>query len=507
MPLRSSDDVVNTMLANIRGTGLNISTQPGEEVHSVLLTPMASEFSRSYVLLEYERNLQSLDGIEAMLNNTSFLDSLALAMGMSSEGTAYTREDAVAMVSKDLDNLASSWGKSRRGATTATGFVRFLKPDGRRVSIPDSTAVRTSTADYTEFRTVGTLTDAVPSQDTYTGLYYVEVPVVAQSTSGAKTNVSPGTITVLVGTIAGVTGCNNIDATEGGADAETNTSLISRLRDVWVGRNLNTLKGYESFVEGIGTVISAKVVGPGDDLMLRAPTGAVDIWVIDSADMTSANELIAFSTNVNTYVLSKQPVLSVSTTTVGGGDVVTFAQDSGELARSVRGNDSISVSPSTNYSSYVTYTYDRNIAELQKVMDSEDNKVLGCDLLIRKGYNVTCDVSLKVVEVVGYNLATVQSVVATDLTAFFNGGTASTGIVYSPRDIGTPIDVSDIISVITDAVIEGSVCVDRVVLGSFVVSTSCDAPSYVDAEYTSSSDQVLIEANQYARLGTVTFVG
>lgn len=118
-----------------------------------------------------------------------------------------------------LDHLVALLGVRRKAATRAEGTILFSRsaagsivtiPAGTRVATQDLALVyqTTQTADLTDLS--------------------VSVPVIAVD-PGAAGNVAPGTITRLVDPISGVTSVTNVDATSGGADAETDPELRHRV--------------------------------------------------------------------------------------------------------------------------------------------------------------------------------------------------------------------------------------------------------------------------------------
>lgn len=137
----------------------------------------------------------------------------------------------------DLDTWFADFGFTRNAATFATGSVVFsrftasvtsLVPVGSQVTTADGTQTYTITADSTN-----SAYDA--NQNGYvinSGVASITVPVVA-SNAGLAGNAASGTVTVIVGTIAGVDTVTNTSEFVGGADAESDDDARARFQD-WI---------------------------------------------------------------------------------------------------------------------------------------------------------------------------------------------------------------------------------------------------------------------------------
>lgn len=114
-----------------------------------------------------------------------------------------------------LDRWASLWGVARTAATTATGSAAFTGTSGS--VIPAGTAL--TRADGAEYVTTAEATLADGQA----------VAAVAASEAGADGNTGSGTLLTLSSPVEGVNATATAGELAGGADAETDTSLRSRL--------------------------------------------------------------------------------------------------------------------------------------------------------------------------------------------------------------------------------------------------------------------------------------
>lgn len=121
-----------------------------------------------------------------------------------------------------LDLRCEEHGLSRRPAVQATGEVKFtglagtLVPAGTRVATAADAVTNTKSE---EFETVANAT-LNGAGETVAAVRAVE--------AGAGGNVATGTISLMVEPIAGVTGLTNLAGMTGGADVESDESLLDR---------------------------------------------------------------------------------------------------------------------------------------------------------------------------------------------------------------------------------------------------------------------------------------
>ena len=124
-----------------------------------------------------------------------------------------------------LDRHAAIRGVERRKATPATGVIRFSveTAGGTDLVIPKGTVC--ATAGLTRFETTAAVTLAA-------GRTFVEAPAQAAE-PGSGGNVPGGSILVMTAPPVGVSGCSNPQPFTGGADAEEDEALRSRVLETY----------------------------------------------------------------------------------------------------------------------------------------------------------------------------------------------------------------------------------------------------------------------------------
>jgi hypothetical protein len=346
----------------------------------------------------------------------------------------------------------------------------------------------------------------IPILDPITGLYYVE-ETTESTGEGSEGNVALGTLTAMTPVISQATSTSNVSLIRSGVNEESNDSLVTRVKEVRKGRNYPTELGLRRLATGALEdspleFVDAKVIGPTHELMTRALAGAVDLYVVGK-DLEAFTEVIPFQTGVTAYVLGLQPVENVANVigAVTGAVTFTFLSDvSGGFSGSTRAGAMIQITQPENLldgeAMAVSYNYDSAIRTAQDLVSTGGEfHVPNMDLLFRQARQATIAIELEVIQFGDRPQADVQADVQTDLAAFFAGGTTSTNQVFSPKSIGEDIDESDIVALV--AAIDD---VDRITL------VGPKAMVIKKNGVTSTTSPVSIEDNEYARLGTVTFL-
>lgn len=260
MAVRTRDEVVLDLITNILRSSDKADTFPGQVLRDVVVNSPSAEFERVY----------------AQLDRLSISQSIA---------------NANLMTSKELDDLVSNFGITRRGAQKSFGQVTFYTPTlpNTVVRIPQGTSLGTNigvTATEITFSTRFEVVFDPALQGIFfnpnTGNYEVTVDVIADD-PGLGSNVGPFTVTkVRNGNFP--FNVTNKNATTGGVDQESNNNLAVRALNILLGSNVGTKTGYAGTALSQDNVLAALVVGPGDPLMTRDGGfgGKVDIWMITS---------------------------------------------------------------------------------------------------------------------------------------------------------------------------------------------------------------------------------
>lgn len=174
-----------------------------------------------------------------------------------------------------LDRHGKMRGLTRNAAVKAEGTIRFYIPEILETDTQIPAGSVCMTADSAEFITVN---DAkIPA-----GRLYADVPAEAK-TAGNAGNVQAGTVTVITAPPVGVTGCTNIDAFRGGADAESDEEFRERIIASFnkLPNGANTAY-YEKAALDVDGVAAVSVVPRARG------TGTVDVYISSETGMPSA---------------------------------------------------------------------------------------------------------------------------------------------------------------------------------------------------------------------------
>lgn len=509
--IRKALDVVTDWLSQVHTDHPDMSTQAGEEVDSVVLTPTANEFERAYIILDYLQKIQSLDGFESIINDDTYKQDLADALGTKIDGSAYSIEDVEGIISLDINKLVNNWGITRNYGAAASGYVRFMCLTSNAVTIPKGFLVRTAGYPFTEYTTVTAVNNEDPQYDATIG-YYIDV-YVSCTVNGTAGNIPANAIKLLSASISNVTGVYNISAFSNGDDSETNQELINRARDAWTARNLGTETYFRNILIGQNGVDDISVVKSGDTLMQRMDYGAVDIYIRCSKVLNSITEVFIHQSGRQVYTLNKQPADSIISVTINSTPLVQntdYILLKGEQILgsdySTRGSDALMLINPAIYNSYdgnnitVNYYVVSNVEQSQNIIDSEENRCLFDDALIKLGFSSLLDINLAINIKAGYDATVVRSNVEYNLNMFISGGKSENGVVYDKKSFNSEIQVSDLINVITT-----TTGVDQLVLGSFSVSKVTHRPG--GTAYAYPPDEVIyFDKTEYPVLGTVTWL-
>jgi hypothetical protein len=337
----------------------------------------------------------------------------------------------------ELDAIVNTYGNgmTRLGATYSTGVVTFgthVRPVADIV-IPAGTAVGTGTnaqGQQVIFVTTEQVVMSYSSVSSYynpiNNGYEIDVPIVAVS-SGSQGTVAPNQINVMLKSIAGISYVYNKAGTSPAQDRETSQALVTRLLAINTGYSDDVYAGlYFDLLTNAG-VSGCAIVGKDDPLLTRvgSDTGAVDVYVIDTAP-TSTQEYFIF--NGTNYVFMNQPVISVVSVFDSNGNDVTskfnFVKDTGIYSGSVRAQDKINYVGSgltVGQLLVATINYDSEESSLQNYFSSKSKEVFGRDILIRQAIGNQLFISAHIVVQSSYDFATVQSLVYSAIFNYING--------------------------------------------------------------------------------------
>lgn len=190
-------------------------------------------------------------------------------------------EDA-AFRSEELDLRAAEHGVARRGATASEGAVTFTGEAGRTVPI-GTTVASPSDAGSDEASTEYETTAAVTLDNSGRGSAPVRAVI-----AGRAGNVPNGAISLLSDAVPGVTGVINAAATTGGADIESDMSLLERFYAKV--RNQGTSGNKAQYMQWAGEVPG---VGASRVIPLWKGPGTVGIYLLDNDKRAASASIVS----------------------------------------------------------------------------------------------------------------------------------------------------------------------------------------------------------------------
>lgn len=504
---KSARDIRTEALARILAVRSDFSVLDGEPQTDIIDT-LSIEVAKLFFFSDYLEKLTSISGLLSIVGDSTYKATLAQALGLSYTSLTLgpvlgvpsdIANDAEAILYYDINRIAGNYGLVRKPAEYATGIVRFYASSAAPLSVPIGTKVWTRGGTSLPFSTTVSISLVVPTLDPATGLYYIDVSIQSDQ-PGTVGNVASNTIQTLSPPVIGVVRITNLAATVGGKLRESNTDLLNRILNARSAICIDTRQGYESWAEAQTGVVDATVAGAGDDLMTRAPAGAVDIWIQgplpDSITVTTQ----ALNPGEE-FVLPFQPVLgsftvsgSVSLALTEGVGYSVVYDTAGGYARSVRAVTKIVfVAPVPVAGEIITvnYSYDKRVKDLQDALVDPTLEVPGADVLVKAGIQWFVISQMHVVPFPGYTQAEVESAVATALNSFL-----------STFRLGIQVDYSDFLVAAAQAAINNLQVVDRIeglVIGRDLESNPFPLP-------TLSNVDLSADDNEYYSLGQIIFV-
>ncbi|OWA34368.1 Baseplate J family protein [Saccharibacillus sp. O16] len=236
-----------------------------------------------------------LDRLPADLDKSegSFLwDAQAPAAYMLSEAALWAQEllrrgfastaasEDAAFRSEELDLRVSEHGVSRRSAIAAEGTVTFTGEAGRTVPLGTTVAIPSDVGSDEPSKEYETLT-AVTLDSAGRGSVSIRAVI-----PGSAGNVPAGSLSLLNDPISGITSATNEVAITGGADIESDTSLLERFYAKV--RNQGTSGNKAQYMQWAGEIPG---VGASRVIPLWKGAGTVGIYLLD-ADKRAASTAI-----------------------------------------------------------------------------------------------------------------------------------------------------------------------------------------------------------------------
>ena len=514
---KTIDQIKQEMIDYILALRSDIKIVDGDTQHDVAIAAPANEFYKYGLLLDFEDDTRNLDAFVQLIGDETFKNNFAVGLGFKQDGTQYTIADVNTLISTRLDAYVKDWNVTRNPGSASTGFVTVYLSDATPVSW-NNAVIFTSQLGST-YAPASSVSNIIPNFSTATGQYYVTIPVVATDT-GAASNAIAGSIRTMSPKPSTFNYCINDSAVNGGTDSEADLDLIDRARESWAAR-VNGSVGATERLAGQQTYVTDVYATDQDNEAEGVYLGSVcDVWVLfGSVDSQLVEEFIYWpgqSNNSNQeqfdFVLQNQPVIETFTPVIylydaatglvesslvlGATDSVTLVKDTNTFQGSVKAMDILRIKIALNTTTSarkmkVIYLKDNNPYKLQSVMDNLDNKMVGPSVLVKNAINTPLRVIVEIKVSFGYDVATVQAAVVSNLQIFFNGGTTSYGQQFAQKKIGEDIQHTDIGMVILRT--------------AGVVSYDTDTFRVVNTLTADFSDPIVINSNQYATLYDVLF--
>jgi hypothetical protein len=317
--------------------------------------------------------------------------------------------------------------------------------------------------------------------------------------------VGANTITVLSSPITGIDGIYNPNATSGGTDSQSNTTVAQEIQSRSQG-GLGTPGSYLTAVLNNFSVQDVSVVTAKTQSIFPRNQfgGSVDIAILNLSTVSVTDVDPYVSPILTTYLIpSTLPLVSVTSITgfdasanpitlsgpangVGTGiDYDVVLDTTGPFAGSSQETSRIVLHPTANVpgnNTLLTVVYNNNqlVNVIQAFFNNPSNSIIGSDVLVKAAVRIGAMVTGNIRVIPGYTSSTVQAAAITAVQSFF-----------SALGIGTEIEPSQII-----AAIEAVPGVEFV-----------DIPSFSLA-YTSNPlvpvQQIIPTAEQFVGLDSVT---
>lgn len=400
---RTFNDIINSMKSFIKGVKPTVDTGEGTILNDVVINAPSQEISKIYNEIDITSQSQTLS----------------------------TAPDSA------IEGLGDNLGLVRKSARQSKGYVRFFTFSAPTfdITIAAGTVVSTlptSTNLSQRFITTTTATMYTSLSTLYlnssTNTYELEIPIVAVN-AGLDGNVGTQTITSLITSISGISGCYNAEPTSGGSDIEDIEVFRGRIATKWKGSSIGTVSGLLSDVLIFSDdIVDAIVVGHGD--VEREDAGAVDIYIKGSVNASYQEIFTTFDFAYSELILSKQPVISTSPISIilsNSGVISTsdydLIKDTGLYKGSIRGQDKIewnTAPPSSSGSLTINYSYNSLVTDLQNYLLREDKLVQNVDPLVKWANEILIDITISIKILAGYDQTTVVSDIQTETASFLD---------------------------------------------------------------------------------------
>jgi len=391
MSIKTSDELIQQALDYITAWRPDVDTSVGTLIKDIVIDVPATVLGVAYQDLQQIQKASSINYVNELTDN-------------------------------QVEDLAANYGLTRKQGSYATGVITFI-----RYSAP-TTTVTVGASDGTGGVSVSTLKDDNGVSYSFTtvetkqftvanasSLYSAdrnrwELNVTIQADQvGSDYNVAANAIKMFSG-INGVDDIVNYNACVGGLDIETNEQLGERIKEAAKARLLGTVAGYKSLIDSFNQVIDSAVVDTSTPGYIRNTYGnEVDVVIIGQQIEAYTDTPTYNNVNGNEYILEHQPVISVNSvigtvsgneyTFVDGTDYIFVKDTTSDYRESAKGFDKIvwqqgGQKPDGEYT--INYSANQLISTIQDTLDSEENKLVGSDVLVREAEMINIQMELSV---------------------------------------------------------------------------------------------------------------
>ena len=196
------------------------------------------------------------------------------------------REQALAILSTQVDVFAGNYGILRTVGGTAKGFVTIVFGSAGAVVVSAGTVFKTRGAISLRYYCVRTFSGTPTLVD---GVYQITVPVESADV-GVDFNISANNVVVLEGSITGFVSVTNSADITGGVNVESDTALLERVISSFRGSSIDSVEGVRKVVLDAGA-FDAQVFRVGDPVTRNRP----------GPDVLVVSENVGLQTDVFTF--------------------------------------------------------------------------------------------------------------------------------------------------------------------------------------------------------------
>lgn len=412
--MASSQTIKDSMIKTIESINKTIDTTKGP-VYDLLLRPVPDEIALPSQEVEDLKTLYS-PLIATNPDNTAAIDTLGRAF----------------RVPKPV---------GKRARTTLVFW--FTSIPSQDITIPSGTAV--STSDRAVIYTTTSDIQGINAQTAYnyynssTGRYEIYTDAVATQ-DGQEFEVPAYRLTALLSRISNISGVYNPVPGTGGISAGSDQTYIERIQAKFVGRDSSSFSNYELSALEIHPDAVLAFVPSSDRSGFRRFVRGDGFDVVVYSPLPGTQEDVFVANNTTTFLLSKQPLLQVTSVFVNGvqiSDYVVVKNTDPSVSDSARAGDGVRISRSlkTSDTVRVRYTYCMYCHDLQyQLFNSNTDDFFGHDALVRLAS--PCQISIALTIQSSSSNSDFQNSVTDSINGYVNGlgfvtSTSSTELVES----------------------------------------------------------------------------